>query len=141
MLMLAFVFQTLASRKPDLDAGVYPYARAGFGPYLNFASAFGYSASNCVGDVSYWILIKSTLGAVFPVFGDGNTVAAVAVSSIGIWAFHFMVLCGVKAAAAINKIVTIAKIIPLIVFLVLVTFAFDANVFAANLSGGDAAGG
>ena len=45
MLMLAFVFQTLANRKPDLDAGVYAYARAGFGPYLGFASAFGYWAS------------------------------------------------------------------------------------------------
>src|SRR5690606_27877329 len=30
MLMLAFVFQTLAVRKPDLDNGVYVYARAGF---------------------------------------------------------------------------------------------------------------
>ena len=141
MLMLAFVFQTLASRKPDLDAGVYAYARAGFGPYLGFASAFGYWASACVGNVSYWVLIKSTLGAVFPIFGDGNTVAAVAVSSVGIWAFHFMVLRGVKEAAAINKIVTVAKIIPLIVFLVLVIFAFDADVFAGNLWGGDDAGG
>ena len=64
MLMLAFVFQTLANRKPDLDAGVYAYARAGFGPYLGFASAFGYWASACVGNVSYWVLIKSTLGGV-----------------------------------------------------------------------------
>ena len=66
MLMLAFVFQTLANRKPDLDAGVYAYARAGFGPYLGFASAFGYWASACVGNVSYWVLIKSTLGGVAP---------------------------------------------------------------------------
>jgi arginine:ornithine antiporter/lysine permease len=29
MLMLAFVFQTLAVRKPDLDSGVYAYAKAG----------------------------------------------------------------------------------------------------------------
>ena len=29
MLMLAFVFQTLAVRKPGLDAGVYAYAKAG----------------------------------------------------------------------------------------------------------------
>lgn len=34
MLMLAFVFQTLAVRKPNLDAGVYAYAKAGFGEYL-----------------------------------------------------------------------------------------------------------
>src|SRR5690349_1274130 len=29
MLMLAFVFQTLAVRKPSLDSGVYAYAKAG----------------------------------------------------------------------------------------------------------------
>lgn len=141
MLMLAFVFQTLANRKPDLDAGVYAYARAGFGPYLGFLSAFGYWASACVGNVSYWVLIKSTLGGVFPVFGDGNTIAAVAVSSVGVWAFHFMVLRGVQGAAAINKIVTIAKIIPLLLFLVLVIFAFKPDVFAANLWGAGEAGG
>ena len=45
MLMLAFVFQTLAVRKPDLDAGVYAYAKAGFGEYLGVISAFGYWAS------------------------------------------------------------------------------------------------
>ncbi|MGY4331759.1 amino acid transporter [Bradyrhizobium sp. LB7.2] len=72
MLMLCFVFQTLANRKPDLDAGVYAYARAGFGPYVGFFSAFGYWASACVGNVSYWILIKSTLGAFFPAFGPGQ---------------------------------------------------------------------
>src|SRR5215211_1992177 len=38
MLMLAFVFQTLAVRKPNLDAGVYAYAKAGFGEYLGFFS-------------------------------------------------------------------------------------------------------
>ena len=31
MLMLAFVFQRLATRKPDLDAGIFAYAKAGFG--------------------------------------------------------------------------------------------------------------
>ena len=140
MLMLAFVFQTLANRKPDLDAGVYAYARAGFGPYLGFFSAFGYWASACVGNVSYWILIKSTLGAVFPVLGEGNTLTAVLISSVGVWAFHFLVLRGVKEAAGINRIVTIAKVIPLLVFLVLAIFALKADVFAANLWGGEAKG-
>ena len=31
MLTLAFVFQTLAHRKSDVEGGVYGYARAGFG--------------------------------------------------------------------------------------------------------------
>ena len=90
---------------PDLDAGVYAYARAGFGPYVGFFSAFGYWASACVGNVSYWILIKSTLGASFPALGQGNTLTAVLISSVGIWAFHFLVLRGVKEAAGINAIV------------------------------------
>src|SRR5690349_6604667 len=136
MLMLAFVFQMLAIRKPELDAGVYAYAKAGFGDYLGFISAFGYWASACVGNVTYWVLIKSTLGAAVPAFGEGNTLVAVGVSSVGVWAFHFLILRGVKEAAGINKIVTIAKIIPLLVFVAIVAFAFNAGVFRENLWGG-----
>jgi arginine:ornithine antiporter/lysine permease len=69
MYMLARVFQSLAERKPDLDAGVFAYATAGFGDYPGFLSAFGYWISSCIGNVSYWVLIKATLGAFFPVFG------------------------------------------------------------------------
>src|SRR5262249_2697839 len=137
MLMLAFVFQTLATRKPDLDAGVYAYARAGFGPYLGFFSAFGYWASAAVGNVSYWILIKSTLGRIFPALGEGNTIVSVALSSVGIWAFHMLVSRGVKEAAGINKVVTIAKVIPLLLFIVLAIFFLRTDVFVANLYGGD----
>ena len=140
MLMLAFVFQTLAVRKPELDAGVYAYAKAGFGHYLGFFSAFGYWASACVGNVTYWVLIKSTLGAAIPAFGEGNTVIAVAVSSIGVWAFHFLIMRGVKEAAGVNKIVTIAKIIPLLVFLVVAGFAIKGDVFRGNLWGGEERG-
>src|SRR6201981_1326609 len=129
MYTLARVFQALAERKPDLDAGVYAYAKAGFGDYLGFFSAFGYWASACVGNVTYWVLIKSTLGAAIPQFGEGNTIIAVAVSSIGVWAFHFLIMRGVKEAAGINKIVTVAKIIPLLVFLVIVGIAMKAGIF------------
>jgi arginine:ornithine antiporter/lysine permease len=137
MLMLAFVFQTLAVRKPELDAGVYAYAKAGFGEFPGFFSAFGYWASACVGNVSYWVLIKSTLGVAIPGFGEGNTLIAVAVSAVGVWAFHLMILRGVKEAAAINRIVTIAKLVPILVFVVVLAVALRADVFTANLWGDD----
>ena len=70
MYTLARVFQALAERKPDLDAGVYAYAKAGFGDYLGFLSAIGYFFSACLGNTFYWVLIKSTIGAFFPIFGD-----------------------------------------------------------------------
>ena len=53
MLALAFVFQTLAVRKPHLDNGVYVYARAGFGVYPGFLSAIGFWASACAGNAFY----------------------------------------------------------------------------------------
>lgn len=137
MYTLARVFQTLAERKRDLDAGVYAYAKAGFGDYPGFLSAFGYWISSCIGNVSYWVLIKSTLGAFFPVFGNGNTVVAIAVASIGIWLFHFMILRGVQQAALINQIVTVAKIVPILIFIVILIFAFKAHLFRENLWGGE----
>ncbi|MDQ8033901.1 MAG: basic amino acid/polyamine antiporter [Bordetella sp.] len=135
MYTLARVFQTLAERKPDLDAGVFAYAKAGFGDYLGFLSAFGYWIGSCIGNVSYWVLIKSTLGAFFPVFGDGNTVIAILAASAGIWLFHFLILRGVQQAAFINAVVTVAKIIPIVVFIVVLVIAFKLDLFRANLWG------
>src|SRR4051794_16738568 len=137
MFTLARVFRVLAERKPDLDAGVYAYAKAGFGAYAGFLSAFGYWLVGCIADVSYWVLIKATLGAFFPIFGDGNTVAAVLVSSVALWAFHLMILQGVKEAAAINTVVTVAKIVPILIFIVILIGAFKADLFRANFWGGE----
>lgn len=136
MYMLARVFQALAERKPDLDAGVFAYAKAGFGDYPGFLSAFGYWIGSCIGNVSYWVLIKATLGAFFPVFGDGNTVTAIVVASVGIWLFHFLILRGVKNAAFVNSIVTVAKIVPILVFIVVLVFSIKAGMFRENFWGG-----
>src|SRR5215472_12751583 len=133
MYMLARVFQSLAERKPDLDAGIYAYARAGFGDYPGFLSAFGYWITSCIGNVSYWVLIKSTLGAFFPVFGDGNTVVAIIVASAGIWLFHFTILRGTQQAAFINSIVTVAKIVPILVFILILFLFFRLDLFTFNL--------
>jgi arginine:ornithine antiporter/lysine permease len=140
MLMLAFVFQRLAMRRPDLDAGVYAYAKAGFGEYPGFFSAIGYWASACVGNVTYWVLIMSTAGAIVPALGDGDTLWAVAISTLGLWGFFLLIKQGVKEAAAINRIVTVAKLVPIIVFILLALFVFDPRVFAANWGGADYAG-
>jgi len=137
MLMLAFVFQTLSRRKPDLDAGIYAYAKAGFGNYLGFLSAFGYWSAACLGNVSYFVLIKSTLGLFFPVFGDGNTPVAILASSVILWSFHTLILRGVKGAASINTVVTFAKLIPILLFIVFVALGFKKDIFALNFWGGE----
>lgn len=135
MLMLAFVFQSLAVRKPHLDAGVFSYAREGFGDYAGFITAVGFWASACAGNVTYLVLIKSTLGAVFPILGSGDTIPALIVASIVIWIFFFLILRGVQQATFINTIVTIAKLIPIAVFILVSVFAFDPAIFMSNLAG------
>ncbi len=123
MYMLARVFQALAERRPDIDNGVFAYAKAGFGDYMGFLSAFGYWLGSCLGNTFYWVLISTTLGRFFPqIFGDGTSVGAIVVSLIGVWAFHFMILRGVKEATFVNKIVTVAKIVPIIVAILALRF-------------------
>src|SRR3954451_3769694 len=132
MLMLAFVFQNLAIRKPDLDSGVFIYAKAGFGDYAGFNSAIGFWASTVAGNTFYWVFISATLGAFFGPFGDGDTVLAVALSTVGVWVFHVLIARGVRDAAVINRIVTVFKVLPILVFIVVLFFAFDAGVFSDN---------
>ena len=136
MLMLAFVFQRLATRKPDLDAGIFAYAKAGFGDYVGFNAAFGFWASACAGNTSYWVVIMTTTGALFPGLGAGDTVVAVLVSSVGVWLFCYLIMRGVKEAAIINRIATIAKVVPILVFIVIAAVAFQGHLFAENFWGG-----
>ncbi len=137
MYMLARVFQALAEKRPDIDAGVFAYAKAGFGDYVGFLSAFGYWLGSCLGNVFYWVLIGSTLGRFFPgIFGDGSSVTAIVVSLVGIWAFHFMILRGVEQATFINTVVTVAKIVPLIVAVIGFIVFFNHSQFSENFFGG-----
>ncbi|PWB30803.1 arginine-ornithine antiporter [Pseudomonas sp. SDI] len=135
MLTLAFVFQTLANRKPDLDGGVYAYAKAGFGDYMGFSSAWGYWISAWLGNVGYFVLLFSTLGYFFPIFGEGNTPAAVIGASVLLWAVHFLVLRGIKEAAFINLVTTVAKVVPLALFILIALFAFKLDIFTADIWG------
>lgn len=135
MLTLAFVFQSLANRKPELDAGVYAYAKAGFGDYMGFSSAWGYWISAWIGNVSYFVLLFSTLGYFVPMFGEGNTLPAVIGASLVLWGVHFLVLRGIREAAFVNLVTTIAKIVPLILFIVITAVAFRLDVFTADFWG------
>ncbi|HTR06690.1 MAG TPA: basic amino acid/polyamine antiporter [Paraburkholderia sp.] len=134
MFMLARVFQFLAEIRPDLDSGIFAYARDGFGGYAGFLSAFGYWMAGCFGNVSYRVLIKSTLGAFIPAFGNGNTPIAIAVSSVGIWAFHWMLLRGIQQATLINAILTVVKILPIFVFIGILSVHASSEPFTINLA-------
>ncbi|KAB2756922.1 arginine-ornithine antiporter [Brucella anthropi] len=135
MLALVFVYQSLATRKPELDAGPYAYAKAGFGAFVGFNSAWGYWISAWVGNVSYAVIVFSALSYFFPSFGDGNTWQAVVGASILLWVIHFLVMAGVRQAAIINLAVTVAKIAPIVLFIGIVAVAFKVDIFNADFTG------
>ncbi|AYQ29494.1 MULTISPECIES: arginine-ornithine antiporter [unclassified Polaromonas] len=136
MLVLARVYQMLALRKPELDNGVYAYARALSGDYIGFNSAWGYWISAWIGNVGYLVAAFGALGYFFPAFGEGNTPAAVAGASAALWIVHALVLRGINTAAWVNAMVTVAKVIPLLLFIVLAAAAFQVPTFNLDFWGG-----
>ena len=84
MLMLARVYQLPFLRKPELDNGVYAYARALSGEYVGFNSAWGYWVSAWIGNVGYLVAAFGALGYFYPAFGDGNTPGAIAGASVAL---------------------------------------------------------
>ena len=131
--MLAFVFQNLAIRKPDLDSGVFIYAKAGFGDYAGFNSAIGFWASAVAGNTFYWVFIGATHRRVLRQLRRRRHGARGRASRpSGVWLFHILIARGVRDAAVINRIVTVFKILPILVFIVVLFVNFDAGVFADN---------
>ncbi len=136
MLALAFVYQGLSTRKPTLDAGPYAYARAGFGDFIGYNSAWGYWLSAWLGNVSYVVLIFGALSYFYPAFGEeGNTIQAIVGASIVLWITHALCLMGVRQATVVNTITTIAKLVPIALFIVLVFVAFNLPTFDLDFWG------
>lgn len=65
---------------------------------------------------------------------------SVVVSSAGLWCFFLLVRRGIREATAINRIVTVAKLVPIVVFVLVALLVLDPAVFRENLTGADYTG-
>ena len=140
MIFLALTFQRLCDSKPEINSGVFGYAKEGFGDLVGFFSAWGYWISSIMANVSYLVIIFSTLGLFFDtpnhvIFGEGNTFISVALASVFVWLIHLLLTKGVQTATAINVITTVAKLIPLFIFIIAAMLAFKLSTFTWDLSG------
>ena len=127
---IANTFRILSGVKPDLTSGIYMYAREGFGSYMGFNIGWSYWLCQIFGNVGYAVITMDALNYFFPgVFTGGNNLYSVIGGSLLIWFFNCLVLKGVKQATKINLIVTIAKIVPLILFIIITLFVFNMDKF------------
>ena len=138
MLALTRIFQWLSINRPDIGDGVYGYARNGFGDYLGFNAAWGYWISVWVGNVGYLVVMFSALGSfqALGFFGDGSSLPALLCGLLLLWTLHGFVLRGVQSASLLNLIVTIAKIVPIGLFVLCVALAFKVQTFRLDFWGG-----
>lgn len=138
MFALTKTFEWLSLNRQDIDDGVYGYARKGFGNYMGFNSAWGYWISIWVGcGAGYMVIFFATLGSfeALSFFGDGSTLPALAGEVMIIWMVHFFVLRGVQSAAVLNTIITIAKILPILIFIFFASMAFQIDTFNVDFWG------
>ncbi|WP_312801845.1 basic amino acid/polyamine antiporter [Corynebacterium variabile] len=136
MLCIAFVFQSLAQRKPHLDSGVYSYVRAGLGDFVGFASGWGYWLASIIAQVGYATLFFSSLSYFAPVFDGRNLLLNALCVSVMNWVIFAVLACGIHQAAVMNLITTVAKLLPIAAFLILVIFlGFNTQIFTADFWG------
>ncbi|HTU16057.1 MAG TPA: basic amino acid/polyamine antiporter [Solirubrobacterales bacterium] len=129
-------FRILANERDDLNAGIYMYAREGFGSFMGFTAAWGYWLMACFGNVAYAVIFMETLDYFFPgTFTGGNTIPAIIGGSIMLWAFQTQVLAGIREAGKLNVIGTVAKAVPVLLFLVILAVTLDLTKLGSDFWG------
>jgi len=137
MLGLVGCFFRLTIAKPELTSGIYSYARAGFGEYIGFNSAWGYWLSAILAYVTFSTGFLGSLSELLPFLGNGMNFASLVIGSVILWLLVLLLLRGINTAVIINAVAVIFKAVP-IVFLViaaLVAGAFDFDTFMNNFTG------
>ena len=140
IIFLSLAMLLLTRLKPELDGGIFTYARAGFGELTGFCSAWGYWLCAVIANVSYLVIVFSALSFFTDtpdriLFGNGNTCQAMLGASVLLWLVHWLVLRGVQTAASINLLATLGKLVPLLLFIVLAVIAFNFDRFRFDFSG------
>ena len=135
MFFVANTFRILADSRPELKAGIFAYAKEGFGSFAGFEIAWGYWLSAAFGNVAFALLSMRTLGYFFPIFANGYNWPSIIGGSLLIWMMHFVVLFGVKRAAVLNVMSSMLNIGAIIVALIGMAIAAKARVFLFDFWG------
>lgn len=126
--------------RPELDSGVYTYAREGFGDLAGFMSAWGYWLCATIGIVGYLVVAFEGVGQftnsnTFTLFGQGNTVPTFIGSSVIVWLIYILITKEVKEASTVNLVATFVKVFPLVLFIGLAIWYFSPAKFSQDMTG------
>lgn len=131
--VFVYCLKYMQDHYPELDAGIFSFPEQGFGKFIGFLSCAGYWLSIVVGNVSLGVLSVSSLGYFIPMFRGGNNLPSLILLSILLRVFYFICVSGAKNASIFNTVVWIAKMIPIIVFIIALIGAFKIDIFNSGL--------
>ena len=134
-LMLVLSLNNLSNKRPDLQGGIFAYAGEGFGPLGEFISGWSYWLSAWLGNIAFATMLMSSIGTFIPTFKGGQNVPSIIVAIIFCWLLTILVNNGVESATFVNMIGTICKIVPLIIFIIIMFVCFKGGMFTADFWG------
>lgn len=135
---IAQTFIVLNQIHPELKSGIYGYAKVSFGQLTAFFVSWGYWLMCIFSNVAYGVMLMSALDYFVPgTFNDGSNLSSIVGITILIWGFNLLVSSGIKDASLVNIIGTFAKLIPLIVFVVVVVYFVRWSELDINIWGHD----
>lgn len=134
MIFLVYTFKILSDNRPDLNAGIYQYAQAGFGNYVGFNVAWGYWLCTATGNVAYAVMLNDSMGAFFPIFLNHGWQTVVFGSAL-IWLMYFLVVNGLKTASALNVLITCVQMTSLVVIVAILVIFFKLGMFSYDFWG------
>lgn len=130
MLLLVFTFKILADRYPEYNAGMYLYARHGFGSLAGFLTAWGYWLCTAFANVAYAVMLNDTMGSFFPSLLRHGWEMLLFGSCL-IWIVFFIVKAGMKTAAMLNNAMGILKVISIVLIIILLAVNMHYDMFSA----------
>lgn len=134
VLLLVFTFKALADSHPELDAGIYEYARKAFGNFAGYNIAWGYWLCTAFANVAYAVMLNDTCGAFFPTLLTHGW-QTVAFGTILIWGFFLVVISGLRSAKILTTILAGVKIAAILLIIALLAMNFHIGLFSADFWG------
>lgn len=132
VLALVLSLNNLAKKRPDIESGLFGYANAACGPLGEFMSGWTYWISAWIGNLAFATFLMSAIGNFIGVFKGGQNLPSIIAAIVFLWVLTFFVNNGVESANFVNTIVTICKVIPLFMFIILIAMCFKFGVFTLH---------
>jgi len=121
MALIVMCFAEAGSRVP-LSGGTYAYAETAFGPYVGFMIAMLlWLGANVLASAAVANVSVDTLGQIFPVFSRPAVRTGFLIAMYAF--FAYINIRGVKAGSRAVQTVTVGKLLPIVLLVVLGLFA------------------